>query len=206
MAGITQAELEAAVEQQEGGAPATRHAWDDLASSIIGKKLDSTVGKIDYDYENNRVKFQPHGTNFTDLKNVVGFNLQKPHAARADSTLNLHIHWEQARVSGTSVHPIFQYRYRVQPNGEEVVTAWTTGSTTSSEANNAFDDATTDITINQITKLVSIDWSDAYLSSTVQIQLTRGDDGLADIYATFIDGHVDYDQDGSIEEYVKWES
>lgn len=58
--------------------------------------------------------------------------------------------------------------------------------------------------LNQITKLATIDMTDASISSTVQFRLARTDVTVGDIDATFVDAHIEYDMNGSATEYSKF--
>ncbi len=169
--------------------------WDDLVGSLIGKKLDSTAGKLDYDYDENAIVMQSGGNSSSSSDRLI-FNYQKPHGAKADSELRLHAHWEQ-----TSSNVIqFYTEYRVQGNGDTKTTAWS-NITRTSAANSVFTYASG--TLNQITMLAEIDWSSVAISSTVQFRLTRTDSTAGDILATFVDAHIEYDMSGSREEYSK---
>ena len=195
-------QVDTALEQEIEGDPVTTHdAWDDLAAQLLGKRLSSSVGTADYDYGENAVKFG-QGGDITDDKDVVGWNNQKPHGVCADCVFKLHIHWEQDFDGVLS--PTWTYQYRVQDNGGMKTTAWTTVSVTSAAGNEVFDRPTaTGEVVNQITMLGDIDTSASPLSSTVQFRLTRSDSTTGDVLATFVDSHVNYDQRGSRQEYVK---
>ena len=53
-------------------------------------------------------------------------------------------------------------------------------------------------------KLVDVDWSATGISATVQFRLTRSDAVAGVVLVTFVDGHVERDQErGSRLEYVK---
>ena len=197
---ISQEQFETGIEQEYDGIPVTSHdAWDDLSAQLLGKRLSSSVGTAEYKYADNAIEFGPNG-GITDDKDVVGWNNQKPHGVCEDCVFKLHIHWEQ--VFGGVMSPTWSYQYRIQDNGGEKTTAWTTVNVTSAEANEVFDRPTSG-TLNQITILGDIDTSAASISSTVQLRLTRSDGTEGDVLATFVDSHVNYDQRGSRQEYVK---
>ena len=201
---FTKTEVDDAVDQEVNGTPVESHdSWDDLPASLIGKRLSSNTGTVDYDYGESAVKFQRGGDVSSD-NDVVGWNNQKPHAICADCIFKFHIHWEQNFDGPMS--PTFSYQYRIQGNGDAKTTTWTTVNVTSAEANEAFDRPTSGI-INQITKLGDIDTSSVGLSSTVQFRLTRSDSTTGtstnDLLATFVDSHINRDQRGSRQEYVK---
>lgn len=170
--------------------------WDDLVGSLIASRLTSTSGKLNYNYDENTITMQSGGAP-TNINDRLIFNHQKPHAAKTSSTFNLHIHWEQ--VSTNII--IWQIDYRIQHNDQLKTIAWTTVTANTTD-DNVFSYPGSG-TFNQITRLVDIDWSTAALSSTLQFRLTRIDVTTGDIEATFVDGHVEYDSDGSRQEFIK---
>ena len=170
--------------------------WDDLVTSLIGSRLYSTAGKVNYNYAENAVEFQPGGSISTEA-DVINFNFQHPHAAVVNGSLKLHIHWEQPNSTDRE----FTVRYRIQKNGQEKTTAWTTVVVAANATNNVF--AYVSGTLNQITPLASIDMTDAGISATVQVQMARTDSETGNILGTFLDAHVEYDTDGSRSEYSK---
>jgi len=170
--------------------------WDDLAGSLIARRLESTVGRLNYDYDENAIVMQDDGNIGATADRLI-FNFQKPHGAKVDSTFNLHIHWEQTEVGAVE----FTLQYRIQSNGASKTTVWTEVVVDAS-TNSAFTYVSG--TLNQITQLADIDWSSSSISATIQFRLARTDDiGLDDINATFVDGHVERDNIGSRQEYVK---
>lgn len=170
-------------------------AWDDIVGALIGKSLTSTSGKVDYSWEENSIIFQSGG-NISSISDCVVFSLQYPHGAKIDGSMNMHIHWEQT----DAVARTFTVKHRVQKNGQSKNTAWVTTVVSTTE-NNVF--PYTSGTLNQTTNLVSVDMTGSGMSATVQFQLTRTDIVAGDILSGFIDAHVEYDSDGSNEEFVK---
>ena len=179
--------------------PKQSKAWDDLVGSLVARRLESTQGKLQYDYEESAIEMQSGGSISNNTDRLI-FNFQKPHAMSneaPDNTMNLHIHWEQPDDTIRE----FTVQYRVQENGQPKNTTWTTVVIAANNTNNAF--IYTTGTANQITKLVDIDLSGYAISSTVQFRVARTDSETGDILATFIDAHIPYDQIGSRQEYVK---
>ena len=170
--------------------------WDDIVGDAFGKRLNSTIGKLDYDWDENALKFQSGGDITVKADRLV-WNVQKMHKVKTDSELRYHIHFDK---SDTQAYE-FTLQYRIQPNGEVKNTTWTTLTTTTEAANEVF--TYTSGTLNQIVKFPPIDWSAVGISSTVNFRLARTDSLTGDVYATFIDGHVEIDSDGSNQEYVK---
>lgn len=172
----------------------TSTVWDDLRTSLIGRRLASTAGTVNYDYAENAVVFSPNGT-ITDTNDTVVFNFQLPHAAIADGSLKVHMHYEQ----DTATTRTFALRYRIQDNGEAKTTAWTTVSASTGSSVFPY----TGGTINNILPLATVDLTGIGISAVVQVQMTRTDSNTGDVNVTFIDGHFEMDQLGSDTEYTK---
>ena len=198
----TKTQVDAAVAQQYYGDPAVNSGWDDITTSLIGRRLNSVVGTVNYNYAENSVTFSPNG-DVTDTDDTIVFNIQKPHRMQDTGVFKFHVHWWQA-FDGV-ISPTFSFRYRIQSNGAAKTTAWTTVGVTSSVSNEVFARPTgAGEVINQITRLADIDLSAAGLSATVQFQFTRSDANAGDIDVTFLDAHYPSDQErGSRQEYVK---
>lgn len=170
--------------------------WDDLRGSLIGRRLSSTPGTLDYDWEENSIVMSPNG-DISSADDRAVFNYQYPHAAVEDGVMNLHVHWTQPNATVRT----FTVQYRIQKNGAEKVTAWTTVNTDSGGVNDAFPYVSG--SLNQITRIVDIDMTNAGISATVQFRFTRSDSNAGDIEATFVDAHVELDMLGSRSEFVK---
>lgn len=168
--------------------------WDDLTGSLIARRLESTAGRLQYDYEENAIIMQNNGTLGT-ISDTLVFNFQKPHGAKVASEMRLHIHWEQ--VSSNNI--VFSGRYRIQSNGEAKSTAWTNFSADTSDNIYSYSSGT----LNQITQLVNVDMTTSGISATIQFQLARTDGTTGDINATFIDAHIERDNNGSRTEFEK---
>ena len=173
----------------------TSTLWDDIVGSLVARRLTSTVGTLNYNYDENTITMQSGG-GITDQNDRLIFNFQYPHAAITDGEMRLHIHWEQ----DTATTREFTVQYRIQSNGTAKTTAWTQ-VVVDSNTNNIF--TYTSGTINQITELVAIDMTGAGISATVQFRLARTDSNSGDVEATFVDAHVEMDTNGSREEYSK---
>jgi len=176
--------------------PMDNTGFDDLTTSLIGRRLSSNAGSVDYNYADNAIDFSPNGSISSDNDCVV-WNLQKPHATKAGSTLNMHFHYWQEDATDR----YFTLLYRIQDNNTAKNTTWSE-VVVSTNTNNVF--TYTSGTLNQICKLVDIDWSNVALSSTVQLRMTRSDAVAGAVTVTFVDGHVERDQTmGSRQEFVK---
>jgi len=169
--------------------------WDDVVNSLVGRRLYSNTGRIDYDYEENAIKMQNNG-DINNRNDRVIFDLQYPHSAVENGRMNLHVHWFQ--VNSNKIE--FTVQYRIQKNGHPKTTAWTE-VVSNSDDNSVFPYVSG--TFNQITELASVDMTGAGISATVQFRFTRSDSTSGDILATFVDAHVERDMIGSREQYVK---
>ena len=169
--------------------------WDDIQTSLIGRRLSSTSGGVGYNYAENTITFSPNGDE-TDINKSVGFNIQLSHKTKVDSILRLHVHFEQPDSSTYE----FTAEYRIQNNGSLKTTGWTTISADSS-SDNTFPYVSG--TLNQIISFENIDLTGFGLSSVVQIHLARTDAVGGDIEVTFADCHFKIDTIGSRLEFAK---
>ena len=198
----TTQEINEAIDKTINNTPAViTWGWDDLVGSITGIQLEATRGRVDMDWDENAFKFQRLGSTI-EPKDRIQFNLQKLHSIHADGEMRLHIHWEQT----TSDPIIWSIQYRIQNNGVAKQEAWSTvehgtSGLLAEDCDNAFD--YTGGTMNQITNICVVPLATASISSTVQFRLARTDAVDMDVLATFVDAHVQYDQVGSIHEFIK---
>lgn len=169
--------------------------WEDIQTSLIGRRLYSSAGSIDYDYTENAIVFSDDG-DITSINDVVTWNIQYPHKAKVDGSLNTHIHWEQTSTDTIT----WTLEYRIQSNNDAKTTAWTQVIVDSDDGN-VF--TYTSGTLNQITKIVDVDMTGASISSVVQFKLTRSDSNGGTVLATFVDSHYEIDTIGSRAEFVK---
>lgn len=181
----------------------TATAWKDLIADLFGKRLGSTAGKVDYDYDENAIVFSSGGV-ITTANDRVGGNLEINHELRvgANITFKPHIHWWQ-QVTGGAVLPIvFTARYRLQRNNTAKVTSWT-----SIECTGGIDDvfdftSEADGLYNQISRFDDITIT-CGVSDTIQFQMTRTDSEAGDVSVYFMDLHGEVDSWGSEEEITK---
>lgn len=169
--------------------------WDDVQSALIGRRLFSTAGSVDYDYSENALAFSPNG-DITDPNDRVEWSVQFPHMAKLDSLVYPHLHLEQDRSDNVT----FTLRHRIQCNNELKETSWTT-TTASYDSDLVF--VYSAGTFNNILAFPTIDMTGCGISATLQFQLTRSDALAGDVLATFADIHVEIDAAGSREQYVK---
>ncbi len=175
-----------------------KYLWNDLVADVFGRRLNSTSGKVDYDWDENAIKFQSGGS-LSNVIDRVQANYQYGHGLiyGDDAQMRFHLHYEQ--VSATNAN-VFSLRYRFQINGSEKTTSWTTITATApGDCVFTFDGHTT---LNNIIAFPVIDCSAATISSTIQIQLARTDSVSGDLLVSFMDAHVPFADLGSRKEYV----
>ena len=174
--------------------------YDDIPGQLIGLRLFSSPGTVDFEWDENGIIFEPNGS-ISSQNDRILINIQYPHQAKMNGKLYPHIHWEQ--VSSNDV--IFTMQYRIQSNGVSKETTWTT--MTASAVNDSIFTYTSG-TLNQITKFKNgsdyfIDMSGKSISSTLQFRLTRTDATAGNVIGTFFDLHYEIDSYGSRLEYIK---
>ena len=182
--------------------------WKDMIGDLFGRRLESTAGRVDYDYENNCIDFASGGS-ITTANDRVGANIEINHEMMIGSGISfyLHTHWFQAITSNTpDVLDTTAYeltvRWRLLKNsyGVELTTpVWNTTTITSNLTNNVFDTTNTngEEYINQITQATDIMTVDCGISDTIQLQMARTDSLGGTLKVYFIDIHGAVDSDGS---------
>lgn len=179
-------------------------AWKDMIGDLFGKRLLSTAGKVDYDYDENAIVFASGGS-ITNQNDRVGANLEINHEMLIGTNIEFHphIHWWQEVSSGAVDSFVFTARYRLQKNGEAKTTAWTTITAEAGTTDDIFDfTGEADGLYNQLTKFDAITIT-CGLSDTIQFQLTRTDSEVGTVSVYFFDIHGKVDSDGSDEEISK---
>ncbi len=177
-------------------------AWDDLRFPAMGQSLDSTTGRLDYDFEECGVGFAANAR-FTE--EPLCFICQMPHSKLHGSAVHPHIHW----IQNQAADPNWLIQYRVYNNGE-APPAWqlakpSTTRTFPYVAGNLL----------QITKFPAIPApADESVSAFIDVRLFRDSANTstlftgADAYAGTallkeLDHHILIDSLGSRDEYVK---
>lgn len=171
--------------------------WDDLVGNLVGQRLSSTAGKVDYNYANNSITMQSGGS-ITTANDILLNNLQIPHAAKADGALRQHLHWEQPDDKSY----IWTRRWRLQSNNSLKTTSWTEDTATAGT-----DDVFTypgSGTLIQITEFPEVDITGVGISGTFQWRLARTDSEVGNVEVVFFDTHVELDSNGSDFEYSKF--
>lgn len=180
-------------------------AWRDMVMDIFGRRLSSTTGRVDYDWNENAIKFQSGGS-ITNSADRVGGNQQINHEFRVGSgiTFKPHIHWFQEVVSNTVKPYVLTARYRLQRNNYAKTTAWTTVTCDVGSGGDDIFDFTgeADGFYNQLSRFPDIT-IDCSVSDTVQIQMTRTDSESGDMLVYFMDIHGEVDSLGSDAEIAK---
>ena len=174
--------------------------WEDKAYPLAGRRLSSSAGTVDNDWEEMAVEFAPNG-DISDLNDLVGVNSEHPHAADENGFIYPHIHFWQPADDAY----VFTAEYRIQDNGEQKTTAWTP-MTAEVATDSVFIYSTG--TANQIVyfhqtdagRTKGIDMTGRSLSATIQFRFTRTDSISGNISATFFDFHVSYKRLGSATE------
>ena len=170
--------------------------YEDLTGSLVASKLSSVAGGLQYNYAENTITMNTGGS-ISDPDDRLIFNYQKPHGAKNSSSMNLHIHWEQ--IDATTRE--FTVQYRIQQNLTAKTIPWSTAIINTNDTN--IGEYPGSGIYNQISKLIDLDLSAYPISTLVQFRLARTDIIAGDIDASFSDAHIEYDMNGSRQEYEK---
>jgi len=175
--------------------------WDDVQGDLLSRRLTSGVGKVDYNWDEGTVTFEPDGS-WGTRNDIVSMNIQTPHAMKQGSIIYPHIHFQMP----ANKEYRFELRYRIQLNGQPPATVWNTviADTVYPQVLNVgcvFDPALSPI--NQILRFGGITVTG--FSTGVQLKLIRSDDEDEDLEAYFCDAHYEIDTQGSGGEYYKFD-
>ena len=170
--------------------------WDDMVNSLIGRRLYSTAGKVDYNYDENGIDFSDGGS-ISSLNDRIIWNQQFPHAAKLDSIIKPHLHLVQANNNAV----VFTMQYRIQQNGAATATSWTT-MTANLSTDGLFPYVSGNL--NQLLPLGDIDMTGYNVSATVEYRLARTDTTGGVALVNFADTHVEFDSAGSQALYTKY--
>jgi hypothetical protein len=171
--------------------------WLDIVRGLIGQRLSTTAGTVDYNYDELSITVSQNG-GITDLNDVVGVNYEINHFVNRLGLFKVHMHWWQP----ASTAFVITYKYRVQKNGQAKTTAWTDGTYTVGSGGEAFPYSSG--TLNQISNILTLDLGALGIgvSDTIQFKFTRSD-GLGGTFdAYFIDAHVQQYANGTTKEYT----
>jgi len=189
-------------------------AWKDMIMDISGRRLNSTVGKVDYDPVNNAIKFQSGGS-ISNLNDIVQGNQEINHEFKVgvDTLFKPHIHWFQEVVSHTpdvldSTPYVLTLQWRLVRNSYGIDLTTPVWTTITCEMGSGGDDifGVTNIDgkeyMGQISRFDDI-LIECGVSDTIQIQMARTDTETGDILVYFFDTHGKIDSFGSDFEIVK---
>ena len=92
--------------------------YDDLRFPAIGRNVDVSAGRIDYDFTELGIGF---ANNSRYTEEVIGHIIQMPHAWAEGTAVNPHIHW----IQNQEAVPNWMISYRIYNNGETPPVSWT---------------------------------------------------------------------------------
>lgn len=172
--------------------------WDDHTGDMTNAKLTAGNTVIATNFAEGGADFSPNG-DLSDDDKCITLIVQKMHKVANASSAHFHVHLDQTSVTDDIQ---FSMKYRVQGNGQEKTTAWSTPETFSILTNTVFTfDGHT--SLNQILLMSEIDLSAVMISSNIELKFARTDAVVGDIRVTFFDGHFLSDTLGSDNEYEK---
>lgn len=93
--------------------------WDDLRFPFIGRNIDTTSGRIDYNYSELGVDFADN-SRYDDAEQI-SMIVQFPHAWATGTAISPHLHWIQSSAD----IPNWLIEYRWYDNGDTVPATWT---------------------------------------------------------------------------------
>lgn len=152
------------------------YPWDDLRFPFVGRNLDTTSGRLDYNFYNGCMGFQSNAE--FRVQDTVSMPCQMPHEWLEGSGVRPHIHWIQ---QGSDV-PNWLFGYKKYKNGQTcTVDTDFTSNHTLVVGNEIFTYSSGNIV--QITEFGEIDMSDMNASDTLQFCLWRDDDNDSGLFA-----------------------
>jgi hypothetical protein len=181
--------------------------WDDLIQPLMGKNIDVSAGKLDYDWENKAIKFAD-STLISNNAHKIHFGYQIEHRIKLDGKCHPHIHW----IQSSSDVPNWWMRWRFWQNGK-AAGSWTEAKYSS----HLFTYSSG--TIMQLTTFPEIDFSTATggtleVSDFLDIEFTRDTNNASGLFSgndplsgnaslRAFDPHIEVDTMGSCDEYSK---
>ncbi len=181
--------------------------WEDLRFQLIGRKLDITSGRIDYDFVNNCIQFQ---SNARYPDEPIGIVVEMPHSWKEGTNITPHIHWLQK--SETKPNWLLGYRKIKAGTTVELQSDYSNYTLVTLQddefAYNSGD------SILQISNFPEIDMSDMHISDLVELVLFRDSQNTSglfqqanstseDEYLSVVDVHFIKDGIGSKSLYPK---
>jgi len=180
--------------------------WKDMVGDVFGKRLNSSSGKVDYDWDNNAIKFQSGG-DITKAIDRVQWNQEINHEFKVGSSITFspHIHhFVTYDIAGETPDYTLKLEYRLQRNGHLKTTSWTTLTLNKGDNDkyNITPTPDTEETYNQISIFPDITIT-CGISDTLQFRMARTDSNWGNMLVYFMDLHGEVDSDGSDDEYTK---
>ncbi len=172
-------------------------AYKDMIGNLFGQRLNSSSGKIDYDWDENALLMQSGGS-ISTAADRVQWNNEINHEFEIGTSISFepHVHWWQSDTTQREL----TLQWRFQANGEAKDTTWTDIVLTLADGNEVF--TYTSGTLCQITDFPSIVVT-CGMSDTLQFRMARTDALSGDLYVYFVDLHGKIDSLGSETEYTK---
>lgn len=179
--------------------------WDEIASPAIGRNIDTSTGRIDFNYDELTVDFASNAR-YPDepIANII----QSLHSRVEGSDIRPHIHWMQNQ----SAQPNILVEYRFINNGESP-TAWTPLVLDSGKNIYVYPGSGTILQITEF-NLPPGHGSTLGLSGTFEYRMFRDTSNASGLFSgsdtysgdwsvKYLDTHLEIDQDGSREEFTK---
>lgn len=180
-----------------------RYLWNDMVSQAIAQNLDTTSGRIDFDYDELTINYENNARYPEEPLGVV--NQLSHMVLEGARTFGAHVHWAQEE----DADPNFLLEWRYYNNGEIIPAVWTKALP---DQQRVF--TYTSGTLAQITSFVDIEIPDVKISGFLDCKLYRDTTNAstlfagADGYSTPVrvksfDVHVQYDSLGSATPFSK---
>lgn len=150
-------------------------AWDDLRFPFVGRNLDSSSGRIDYNYFNCAIGYQSTAR-YPD--EPVCILVQMPHSWIEGSNIRPHIHWPQQ--SANEPNWVLAYKKVPKENALTLESNFNNYTKVKKESN-AFTYASG--TIHQITSFPEIDMDGLGLSDCIQLVVFRDSNNATNLFA-----------------------
>jgi len=180
--------------------------FEDEVFKLDGSRLFSTTGSTDWDFNEGAVIFKASGS-INLVNDLVTCDGQIKHKTKIGSKIYPHIHWWQTDNRAY----IYTLRYRIQLNGQQKNTVWTTVTAQTATADSIFPYISG--TLDQITFFgsglgvensgIQLPNDNSMLSAIIQFKFTRTDALTGNISGTSFDYHYEIDSNGSVTQSSK---
>lgn len=187
----------------KSGVDPTATMWEDVRFPFVGRNLDTTSGRIDYNFTELGVDFAANAR-YAETEQI-SMIVQFPHAWKAGSAISPHLHW----VQNSANIPNWLIAWRWYDNGDTIPTTWTEAA----YGNSAFTYTTGSIL--QLTEFeIVVPTGITAVSSILDIKFYRDTENASGLFvgvdpssnpelAKEFDIHFQMDATGSRTEYVK---